>query len=205
MATPTIRMSRAQRREQISRAALEIIATEGTTALTTTTLADAVGLSSGALFRHFDTLDDVLIEATIRAIEEVDTTFPGEALPPVEALNALALARVELLNRVPGIGWLLRSSQAPLVLPDEAVRRLRELVKRSRAFIRRALRDGVHDGSFRSDVSLDVLMMAYSATVHALVQLPSVHGKPAQSPARSLDGLMALLSPVPRDDSRRSR
>ncbi len=205
MAHSTTRRSHAERRKQISEAALSIIATEGATSLTTKTLAAAVGVSTGALFRHFESLDAVLTEATVRAITHVDATFPDGPLAPVEALRTLAIARIGLLNRRPGIAWLLRSSQAPLVLPEEAVLRLRELVKRSRQFIRRALRRGMRDGSFRSDVSLDVLMMAFTSTVHALVRRPSMHGKRAKNPARSIDGLMALLTPIPRDSDPRNR
>ena len=45
-------------------AALHIIATRGIAALTTRSLADEVGLTSGAIFKHFQSLD-VLLEAVV--------------------------------------------------------------------------------------------------------------------------------------------
>ena len=49
----------------------------------------------------------------------------------------------------PGVAWVLRSEQAYLSLPVDAVARLRDLVKRSKRFVLTALRDGSADGTIR--------------------------------------------------------
>ncbi len=63
-------------------AALRIIGERGRGALTTANLATEIGLSSGALFRHFASLDDVLREAVRVALRTIEGTFPDASLPP---------------------------------------------------------------------------------------------------------------------------
>ena len=196
MSDATTRRPRAERREQIARTALQIIGERGLTEFTTTALAEAIGVTSGALFRHFKGRDEVLEEAVRLAELKIDATFPDQELPPRERLETLALARVGLLSREPGIAWLLRSSQAPLALPPPAVKRLRDLVARSRAYIRRAMREAVAAGELRDDVGLDVLMQVFTASVHSLVSPPGVHAKRTATSARkrTIQGLMTMLA-----------
>ncbi len=196
MSDVTTRRPRAERREQIAVMALQIIGERGLTEFTTTVLAKAIGVTSGALFRHYVSRDEVLEEAVRLAELKIDATFPDESLAPRERLETLALARVALLSKEPGIAWLLRSAQAPLALPPPAVKRLRELVARSRAFIRRAMREAIEAGEIRDDISIDVILQVFTASVHALVTPPGVHAKrPATNTSkRTIKGLMTMLA-----------
>ncbi|HXV75571.1 MAG TPA: TetR/AcrR family transcriptional regulator [Candidatus Polarisedimenticolaceae bacterium] len=110
-----------ERREEIARAVLTIIGARGRTALTTTTLAAEVGLTTGALYRHFASLDEILTEAVRYGVERIESTFPAAALPPLDRVLELARNRVRLLGRDRGLAWLLRSEQAYLTLPIHAV------------------------------------------------------------------------------------
>jgi AcrR family transcriptional regulator len=157
------------------------------------------------LFRHFKGRDEVLEEAVRLAELRIDATFPDPALAPRERLEALAQARVALLSREPGIAWLLRSAQAPLALPPPAVKRLRELVARSRAYIRRAVREAVAAGDIRDDISLDVILQVFTASVHSLVAPPGVHAKrtAASTRKRTINGLMTMLATPPSPGKRK--
>ena len=148
MPTP-LRKPTAERRREIGEAALRIAGLRGVTALTTSNLAEEVGVTTGALFRHFPTLDDVLREAVRLGLEKMAATFPDAGLPPLERIGALARNRVAVLSRDPGLAWLVRSDQAALMLPDDAVSALLEFVDRSRRFFLEALRQGVVEGSVR--------------------------------------------------------
>ena len=105
----TTRKPSSIRRLEIARAALAVIGERGATSLTAASLAQEVGLTPGALFRHYATLDEILGAAVDVAIEAVDATLPSADLPPRDRLRALALARVELIGGTPGLAWLLLS------------------------------------------------------------------------------------------------
>ena len=59
----TTRKPAAVRREEIARAVLRIIGERGLTSLTTSNLAAEVGLTTGALYRHFASREEILREA----------------------------------------------------------------------------------------------------------------------------------------------
>ena len=136
----TTRKPTGKRREEIARAVLRIIGEQGLTSLTTATLAAEVGVTTGALYRHFASLDEILAETVRLGVERLEATFPDESLPPLDRLVALARNRVRLLGNDPGLAWLLRSEQAYLTLPTDAAERLREIAGRSREFLLRTLR-----------------------------------------------------------------
>ena len=92
------RRSGEERREQIAQAVLHIVGTTGITSLTTTALAREIGVTSGALFRHFKSRDEILREAVRYATRQIDETFPDEALPAPERIVGLARNRLQVLR-----------------------------------------------------------------------------------------------------------
>lgn len=196
-ATP--RKPSAERREQICRAVLRIIGEQGLTSFTTTALAEEVGVTSGALFRHFTSRDDILRETVRHGVERIEATFPDPALPPLERLLRLARNRIRLLGSDPGLAWLLRAEQARLTLPKEAVNRLVDVVERSKAFILTALTEGAAQGSIRTDIEPEILMVVFMGTVHAVIGMQGIHrpatGDLGERPERVLEALVRLLGP----------
>ncbi len=197
---PTTRKPASLRRQEIAEAVLRIIGERGVTSLTAAVLAAEVGLTSGALYRHFASLDKILEAAVEMAVERVDATFPAADLPPAERLRRLTLGRIELIRSRPGLGWLLLSDQVYLTVPEPAIARLRDLVRRSRAYLLRALREGADDGSLRSDLPAEALLVVLTGTIHTLARTSGVHGTPpghppSTNPKRILDALFTLLAP----------
>jgi AcrR family transcriptional regulator len=189
----------AERREEIVKAVLRIIGERGLTSLTTTTLAEEVGVTSGALFRHFASRDAILQEAVRYGLGRIEGTFPDASLPAVERLLQLARNRVRVLGSDPGLAWLLRSEQAYLTLPDDAVVRLRDLVEQSRRYLLDAIREGASQGSIRADIEPEVLLVPVLGTIHALVGMTGVHqlatGGRRRDPDRVLAALERMLAP----------
>ncbi len=202
-----MRRPAAERRQQIGEAALRIVGRQGVTALTTANLAQEVALTTGALFRHFATLDDVLREAVRQGLEKMESTFPDGALSPLDRISALARNRVKALSWDPGLAWLVRSEQALLVLPGDAVDSLQEFVSRSRRFLLDAIQEGARQGSIRKDIEPEALLVAVAGTIHALVGMPGIHrlarGSRKVGPERVLEGLMRMLAPPGRGTGQR--
>jgi len=195
--TQTLRKPSVERREEIAAAALRLIGRRGRTALTTANLAGELGLSSGALFRHFATLDDVLRGAVALGIRTIDATFPDETLPPFERLFALARRRVRVIGGDPGLAWLVRSDEVHLTLPEDALAELRRLVTRSKRFLLEAIREGAAEGSIRHDIEPEILLVPVMGTIHTLVGLPGIHRSSKNARVgeaeRVLDALALLL------------
>jgi AcrR family transcriptional regulator len=194
-----MRKPAAERRQEIGNAALRIVGREGVSELTTAKLAREVDLTTGALFRHFETLDDVLREAVRQGLERMESTFPDPSLPPLDRIAALARNRVALLSREPGLSWLVRSEQAVLILPGDAVDSLQEFVSRSRRFLLEAVQEGARQGSIRRDIDPQALLVVVAGTIHALVGMPGVHrlakGSRSTPPEQVLSALMRMLAP----------
>jgi AcrR family transcriptional regulator len=194
----TTRKPTAIRRDEIAQAVVSIIGAHGITALTTSRLATEVGLTSGALFRHFASQDDILRYATRRVVARLEATFPDVALPPAERIAALAAARVRLLGSDPGVAWFVHSEQSRLVLPADAALHLRGLVDRTKAFLLAAIREGAAEGTLRDDIDPNVLLVPVLGTIHALIGTSGPLRAGALRrlrPEAVLDGLMRLLAP----------
>ena len=199
----TVRKPSSVRRREIAEAVLRVIGERGATSVTAASLAREVGLTPGALFRHFATVDDILCAAVKVAVEAVDRTFPAADLPPVERLRTLALRRIELVGGTPGLAWLLLSDQVYLCVPEAAVESLRDLVRRSREYLLAGFRDGIARGELRADLAPETMLPIFTGTVHSLIVARGVHGDvagPATPPdaERIVDALLALLA-IPRD------
>lgn len=195
----TTRRPTAERQAEIARAALEIVGRNGIAALTAATLAREIGVTSGALFRHFASRDEILDASVSHAIARIEETFPDGSIPPLRRVMTLARNRVALLSADRGLAWLLRSEQAYHSLPPGAVERLSELAARSKRFLLEAIGEGARDGSIRDDVDPAALTVLVMGTIHALTGLPGVQGRASAAgqadPARVLDALEHVLAP----------
>jgi len=76
------------RKSDIADAILKIAGREGIGALTMERLARELGVTSGALFRHFPSRTSMLNEAARLAVTRLEATFPPASLPPLERLRS---------------------------------------------------------------------------------------------------------------------
>jgi AcrR family transcriptional regulator len=85
-------------KEKLLRAALTLVARDGFQAATTAAIADVAGVAEGTLYRHFQSKDDLLIEAYRRLKAEVFEAISDqddEAAAPGERLKRLWRALFE--------------------------------------------------------------------------------------------------------------
>ncbi len=196
------RRSTGDRQVELADAALRIIATRGIAALTTRNLAEEVGLTTGAIFRHFASLD-ALLDAVSKRVEEVlEGTYPSAALPPIERLDRFIEARSAAVGARVGIFRLLLSEQFLLALPEASAARLRQAVQKTRGFVLTCIRDGQRLGEVRDDLDATALAVIALGALQMLV-LASANPSDHATEARSVRAaLRALLAPVaPRSDA----
>lgn len=189
-----VRKPAAERREEILGAVCRIIGERGLAALTTTVLADEVGVTSGALFRHFASREEILDGAVRYALERIGETFPDASLPPLERLLQLGRNRIALFRSEPGIAWLLRSEEASLSLPADSVALLRGQVERSGRYLLDTIHEGVAAGTIRDDLEPEHLLVVVMGTIHALAGMPGVHRGAKKSRQRDPETVLAALA-----------
>jgi AcrR family transcriptional regulator len=158
------RLTTSIRREQIAEAALGLVAEQGVAALTARNVAQAVGVTAPALYRHFpggkadilasvlDLLDDVKSEGIRRAVEE-----PGSALAKLRRCYDVHIEVVERYRALPN-----------LVLSDsiwEGEPQLRERLvgnhQRHQAQVSEIIRQGQEHGEIRTDIDADRIFVQF--------------------------------------------
>lgn len=189
-----------QKRTEIADAALKIIGTLGIAELTMANLAQELGVSSGAPFRHFKSRDEILVEVGRRVAELVDATFPDPGLPPLERLEGLFRVRTEVLGKESGMARLIFSDQFAKALPPEAAAQIHGIVKRTRAFLLQALKDAAEAGLIRNDIPPKDLLVPVIGTLQHLGFLTAVTaegmGFTRPDATQVLATLLALLKPA---------
>lgn len=155
------------RKSEIADAILRIAGREGIAALTMERLARELGLTSGALFRHFPSRTSMLNEAASLAVTRLEATFPPAALPPLDRLRQFVAARSRLAAEHAGIPQLVLSEQFGKALPAKGARAVRDAVLRTRDFVVAALRDASARGEVRRDIPAEELALAVIGTVFA--------------------------------------
>lgn len=187
------RRSSQVRQVELVDAALHVIATRGIAALTTRSLAEEVGLTTGAIFRHFATLDALLVAVVARVEAVLEASYPDPALPPLERLSRFVDARTRTVGDLVGILRLVVSEQFLLSLPDRGSERLAACVHKSRVFVVTCLREAQAGGAIRADIAAEVLAPVVMGTMQMLVLSRSSSSKSASEADRIRDGLFALL------------
>jgi AcrR family transcriptional regulator len=192
------RKNTVERKKEIVDAVLRIVGERGLTSLSTKTIAEEVGVTTGALFRHFPSLQEILREVTRFAISQIEETFPDESMAPLERIKLLAKNRIMLLNSCNGLAWLLKSEQAFLTLPMDSVESLRSMMKQSKRFLLKSIKDGISEGSIRNDIEPEVLIVPIMGTIHSMIGSPgmknSSHKKQLSEINKVLNGLEIMIS-----------
>lgn len=160
-----------ERRAVTVEAVVELAADQNPSEITTTAIAKHMGLTQGALFRHFPTKDSIL-EAVMawvaeRLLSRVDRAI--EAAPsPVAAIEAVFAAHVEFVADHPGVprmlfGELQRAEQtAPKRIAQTIMRRLRSRLAR-------LIEEGKAAGDLSLALDADVAVTCLLGMVQGLV------------------------------------
>lgn len=157
-------------------AAIRIIANEGSRRFTAKNIADEVGITPGAIFRHFDTMD-AIVDAVVERMEGVlfaDAT--DDIRDPLEALETFFLGRIRILSDHPDISRLLLSDHLGLVAGPERRHRIDRFKERSHEHVRSCLIQADTLGLLRGPAdpaeATVLLMGAIFALAHATTRLP---------------------------------
>lgn len=94
------------RKEEIVRAALDVVGKRGVRALTIAAIADAAGMSEANIYRHFGGKDEIfaaLAEFIGSAVMGKAATIAGGSRKPLEKLETIYFSHISLIAEHPGI------------------------------------------------------------------------------------------------------
>jgi AcrR family transcriptional regulator len=183
------------RRRQIAEAALEIISRDGLGRFTTAAIAAEIGVSEGALFRHFGSKTEI-VTAAVEVIEELLGEISiGNDDDPIAQLGAFFRARVDLMRRRPGIFRILFSDQLAQAASAEAVARLHRLQQRSLQFVRGCLEKAAKRNLLKPGLRVPELFVVVHGTAMALAFASARQppGGPAAKPDQVWRTLESML------------
>jgi len=151
------------RQEQIKQAVLDIIYTDGLKNLSTRNLAKHIGLSEGAIFRHFHSKQDI----TLAIIKDVQNDFIGSlrtiansSSEPEERLKRFLCQTVTYLVQNKGITMLMFSEAShnnDVALKDS----LLQIFNNQKTLVSKIILDGVALGTWDESVPVENIAMLY--------------------------------------------
>ena len=151
------------RQEQIKKAVLDIIAEEGLHNISTRNLAKKIGLTEGAIFRHFPTKRDIIKGIMDDVAKDLVGSLRNIVLEPSkteEKLFKYLCKNVKYLRENRGITILL-FSEATHLGDKELKEKLNQILSEQKQFIIKMVKDGIAEGIWNKDTNPDDMAMLY--------------------------------------------
>jgi AcrR family transcriptional regulator len=163
------------RQAQIVDAALRVIATKGSRRFTAQLLAKEVGVTGGAIYRHFEGMDAIVDAVVDRVGAFLFDGFPPEAPDPIERLKVFFYRRARTILANPHVSRLLLSDHLAQAGGLAQSKRLDEFKRRSQAFVSECLREAREGGLLADGMSSQagavVVLGSILALSHASARL----------------------------------
>ncbi len=151
------------RQEQIKKAVLEIIADEGLHNVSTRNLAKRIGLTEGAIFRHFPTKRAIVKGIMDDVAQDLIGSLRNIVLKPEKAETKLfnyICRNVKYLKENRGITILLFSEAAHLG-DKELKEKLNQILSEQKQFIIKIVKDGIAEGVWDKSINPEDVAVIY--------------------------------------------
>ncbi len=160
-----------ERRAATVEAVVELAAEQNPSDITTTAIAQRMGLTQGALFRHFPTKDAIL-ESVMdwvaeRLLARVDKAA-ASAASPMAALEAMFMEHIDFVAEHPGVPRMLFGElQRPGdTLPKKMVQ---TLIRRYSERLQHLLEAGKQQGELPAQLDIEAASVSFIGSIQGLV------------------------------------
>lgn len=165
------RLTGGSRKEQIVRVVLDLVAAHGVEAVSAQLIADAIGVTQPAVFRHFPTKEAIWL-AVMDWLEEqlgaVHRTVERETTEPaLVGLGRMFLGHVRLIGRHPALAKLVFADHLRLQYPN-LQRRFMTLHRRYHARLAAVIDRGKDGGEIDAKLSTEVAVTMFLCMVQGL-------------------------------------
>ena len=173
---PRKRLGADERREEIIRVTLELAAKQGADDVTTQDMARAMGVTQGAVFRHFPSKDAIWL-AVMQWVRDRLMGVLGRAADqgrdPLDALQRMFFAQIDFIASHPAIPRVLMSEH--LHGRSNALRQLvTEIMLGYETKIAGLLADAQAHGQARADLDVHAAATLYIGMIQGLVLQASI-------------------------------
>ena len=182
-----------ERRAATVEAVINLAAEQNPSDITTTAIAQRMGLTQGALFRHFPTKDAIL-EAVMtwvaeRLLSRVDRAAQN-ATSPLAALEAVFMAHIDFVSEHPGVPRMLFGE---LQRPGETLpkRMVQTLIQRYGERLRHLLERGKAIGELNASLDIEAASVSFIGSIQGLVMQSLIAGDAARI-RRDASGVFAI-------------
>ncbi|MCD4785577.1 MAG: TetR/AcrR family transcriptional regulator [Candidatus Eremiobacteraeota bacterium] len=161
-----------KRQQQIIEAAINLIASDGIQKLSIRNLTRNIGITEPALYRHFDSKQDLLIEI-LNYFEETGKVINDEICTiyerPLECIEKFLLLKLENLSRNPALASVIFSEEI-FRYDGRLSKKVQDIMRKNRDFIEKLVITGQETGEVRSDIPGDQISMIILGTIRLLVK-----------------------------------
>ena len=182
-----------ERRAATVEAVINLAAEQNPSDITTTAIAQRMGLTQGALFRHFPTKDAIL-EAVMtwvaeRLLSRVDRAAQN-VTSPLAALEAVFMAHIDFVSEHPGVPRMLFGE---LQRPGETLpkRMVQTLIQRYGERSRHLLERGKAIGELDANLDIEAASVSFIGSIQGLVMQSLIAGDAARI-RRDASGVFAI-------------
>lgn len=193
MAVSRNRLPAEARQAEIVQTVLRLAASTGPGDIKTADIAAALGLTQGALFRHFDTKEAIWLAVAEWARDTLLQTLAHAAAAeadPLAALAAVFRAHVAFVVAHPGVPRMIfHELQRPGDSPVKVV--VRDLLQRYRELIAGILHKAQASGNLPAPLDVAAAMALFIGSIQGLVMQSLLAGSPQQMPSLA-EGVLTL-------------
>ena len=176
-----VRLSTEERQVEIVEAALRLACESSPALITTGDIAAAIGVTQGAVFKHFPTKDAIWL-AAMRWVRETLLqklqAAADEAATPLDALAAMFRAHVEFVIAHPGVPrFIFHELQQPA---DSAAKlEVRGVLQGYRKLLLGQLAESIEQRQVSADLDPEAAATSFIGLIQGLVMQSMLTGKPA--------------------------
>jgi AcrR family transcriptional regulator len=162
------RKSGAARRLEIADAAMRVLVARGARGFTAKAVADTIGVTDGALFRHFRSMEDI-VEAVIERMESaLFGDFPPPHDDPIDRLHAFFDRRIASVLAQPDLSRLLFSDHLAQLGGERSAARIEEFKRRSHRFVLDGLQEAASRGLLAPGLEPEPAAILVIGAIHGI-------------------------------------
>ncbi|MDO5693766.1 MAG: TetR family transcriptional regulator [Pseudomonadota bacterium] len=168
-----------ERRAATVEAVISLAAEQNPSSITTAAIAQHMGLTQGALFRHFPNKDAILQAVMVwvseRLLARIDKAIEGKA-SPLAALEAAFMAHIDFVAEHPGVPRMLfgELQRADETLPKRMVL---TLIQQYHGRLNLLLKAGQAQGEVDAHLDVEAAATLFLGTIQGLVMQSLLAGK----------------------------
>lgn len=170
-------MKKDARQEQIIHKAIEILAAQGIQSLTTKNLAQAVGISEPALYRHFENKHAILM-GVLDSFEEIACAVLErleENAPALSNLRTFVFDRYQRFSLYPALAKVM-FAEAAFDFDQSLANRVLEIMHRHRDVLMDIIKKGQKKNELRTDIMPKELFRLIIGSMRLVIQQWTLSG-----------------------------